>query len=237
MNHPIPSHMRQKIDRTIRTLCPLIQDRMITRYKNQFCEFDLRKELVGCILGSQVRHEMAVASTESLEQEGLLDDTWWTNPIEDDFEAIVLDVLSGKGRVIRNRPRYRFPKTRAIQLRRARDELAQISLVVRLATNQPPKRLRRHLVAAISGLGPKQTSMFLRNVGRSFDLAILDTHVLRFLDMHDLLPMDNLRINTLAGYERVEDVVVDYAHTLGYPVGYLDWAIWATMKAARELNL
>ena len=79
--------------------------------------------------------------------------------------------------------------------------------------------------------------MFLRNIGRSYDLAILDSHVLRFMDIQDILPMTQARIGTVAGYERAERTVVDYAVTLGYPVGYLDWAIWATMKAARELGL
>jgi N-glycosylase/DNA lyase len=79
--------------------------------------------------------------------------------------------------------------------------------------------------------------MFLRNIGMSYDLAILDTHVLRFMDMQDILPMNQARVGTLSGYEKAERVVVDYADILGYPVGYLDWAIWATMKAARELGL
>jgi N-glycosylase/DNA lyase len=79
--------------------------------------------------------------------------------------------------------------------------------------------------------------MFLRNIGRSYDLAILDTHVLRFMDMQELLPIDQAHIGTVTGYERVEGIAIDYADSLGYPAGYLDWAIWATMKAAREIGL
>ncbi len=232
-----PPLMRHRLDSAIRVLCPLIEDRIKARETNRWCEFDLRKELVGCILGSQVRHEMAVAATENLEQAGLLDDSWWRDTRDEEFGIEVFSVLSGQRCDLDYSGGYRFPRARAAQLSQARDVLAKVPLACRLANNQLPRTLRHNLIADISGLGPKQASMFLRNVGRSYDLAILDTHVLHFMDMHDLLSMTQARIGTVVGYERAECVAVDYAGTLGYPVGYLDWAIWATMKAARELGL
>ena len=63
-----------------------------------------------------------------------------------------------------------------------------------------------------------------------------NTHVLRFMDMQNLLCIKDTIIGTIPSYERTERVVVNYAEKLGYPVGYLDWAIWATMRAARELG-
>ena len=228
---------RRRLDHTIRVLCPLIENRIRAQRTSHWCEYDLRKELVGCILGSQVHHEMAIASTENLEQAGLLDDVWWSNCRDDRFGSIVLDVLSGQRHDLPHRGRYRFPRARTTQLTQARDAIAQVPLGARLANNEPPRYLRQRLVGDIPGLGPKQASMFLRNIGKSYDLAILDTHVLRFMHMQELLPMDQAHIGTVAGYERTERVVVNYAATLGYPVGYLDWAIWATMKAARELGL
>jgi N-glycosylase/DNA lyase len=180
---------------------------------------------------------MAIASTENLDQAGLLDDTWWSTCRDDGFGSTVFDVLSGQRHDLPHRGRYRFFRARTRQLTWAREALAKFPLVTRLANNKIPRHLRQNLVADIPGLGPKQASMFLRNIGMSYDLAILDTHVLRFMDMQDLLPMDQTRIGTLSGYERAERVVVNYADILGYPVGYLDWAIWATMKAARELGL
>ncbi len=228
---------RYRFDGTIRVLCSLVEERITTRAGRRWSEYDLRKELVGCILGSQVRHEMAVASTENLDQVGLLDDAWWCGRQDDVFGSSVFDVLSGLRRDLRHPGRYRFSRTRASQLTQARDALARFPLTARLAYDGAPRYLRRSLAVNIAGLGPKQASMFLRNIGLSYDLAILDTHVLRFLDMQDLLPIEQARTSTMAGYERAERVVVRYADTLGYPVGYLDWAIWATMKAARELGL
>jgi len=79
--------------------------------------------------------------------------------------------------------------------------------------------------------------MFLRNIGMSYDLAILDTHVLGFMSLQDGLQVNVTHVRTLPSYERTERILVRYADTVGFPVGYLDWAIWATMKAARELRL
>ena len=236
MTYQHPSCIRHRLDRTIRALCPLIEDQIKSREAKSWSEYELRKELVGCILGSQVRHEMAVAAVENLEETGLLDDSCW-NIREQDFSTEVFNVLSGQRNDLRRSNRYRFPRSRATQLSQARDALAEAPLDTRLASGQAPRTLRNKLVADIPGLGPKQASMFLRNIGRSYDLAILDSHVLRFMDIQDILPMTQARIGTVAGYERAERTVVDYAVTLGYPVGYLDWAIWATMKAARELGL
>lgn len=231
------SDMRHRLDSTIRVLYPLIEDKIKIRSTSRWCEYDLRKELIGCIMGSQVRHEMAVAATENMEYAGLLDDDYWVNLKDDDFEYCVLDVLAGKTSDLPHSGSYRFPKARSKQLAQVRYALAQAPLVTRLQGSIGAKHLRKNLVTDISGLGPKQASMFLRNIGSSYDLAILDTHVLRFMDMQALLPIEQARIGTVKGYERAEGIVIDYAETLGYPAGYLDWAIWATMKAAREMGL
>ncbi|HBR51975.1 MAG TPA: hypothetical protein DEA71_18090 [Nitrospira sp.] len=227
--------LRGRLDNTIRTLCPLIEGEVLKRAWVKRSEYELRRELVGCILGSQVRHEMAVAATENLEYTNLLTDTRWYRRRDISFESDVLMVLEGRAVRVRHLGRYRFPRVRAKQLAKVRDALSQVPLTNRLANDHAPTELRKKLIEQIPGLGPKQASMFLRNSGRSYDLAILDTHVLRYIDMRGLLPLAKARINTVRGYEAAERIVVEYAGTLGYPVGYLDWAIWATMKAAREL--
>lgn len=231
------SYTRSRLDGTIRVLCPLIGKEISDRSTQSLSEYDLRRELIGCILGSQVRYEMAVAATENLEYAGLLGDECWLDCKDDGFEYRVYEVLGGRGDDTLHRGSYRFPKVRAKQLAQTRSVLAKAPLASRLAYSEAPKRLRRNLIAEIPGLGPKQASMFLRNIGKSYDLAILDSHVLRFLDMQGFLPTEKARINTVRNYEDTEQVVIDYAFSIGSPVGYLDLAIWATMKAARELSI
>jgi N-glycosylase/DNA lyase len=231
------SNIRIRLEKTICVLCPLIEDIIKTRIVRHWCEYDLRRELVGCILGSQVRHEMAVAAIENLEYTGLLDDACWINHEERDFEYRVMNVLAGQTGNLPHSGSYRFPQARSKQIAQLRNALACIPLSIRLEDGRGIKYLRKNLIEGVPGLGPKQASMFLRNIGKSYDLAILDTHVLRFMDMQELLPIEKARIGTVTGYEKAEGVAIDYAESLGHPAGYLDWAIWATMKAAREIGL
>jgi len=236
MKTSIPEQLCKRLERTVRRLCPVIEQQVNANRSALLTEYDLRRELVACILGSQVRHEMATTALERLEQARLLDDTWWSCS-QDAFESNVFDVLSGRIPHFKKKWSYRFPKARSQQLAKARNAIAERPLSERLSNSADPKRVRKELVRDISGLGPKQASMFLRNIGKCYDFAILDTHVLRFMDVRNLLCLKKTKISTVESYERTEKIVVNYANELGYPPGYMDWAIWATMRAARELGI
>ncbi len=228
--------LRRRLDRTVRILCPLVAERIATRSATEWSEYDLRRELVGCILGSQVRHEAAFAATARLADDGLLDDEWWQDKPRPQFELRVLAVLSGRQPDRLNSGRYRFPCVRSKQLSRVRDALARAPLSGRLAAGTHAKALRLGLIADLAGLGPKQASMFLRNTGTTYNLAILDSHVLRFIDIQRLARGTVASVSNIPGYERTEQIMVRYADSIGYPAGYLDVAIWATMRAAQEVN-
>ncbi len=77
----------------------------------------------------------------------------------------------------------------------------------------------------------------LRNVGLSYDLAILDTHVLNFMEIKELLSNPKRHLGTIRKYENAEQILIKYAKEVGFRVGCLDLAIWVTMKAARELGI
>jgi N-glycosylase/DNA lyase len=228
--------MRRRLEGAVLRLCPFIEKQVATSKKHFWTEYDLRRELVACILGSQVRHEMVITALKHLESSHLLNDDLWSNP-QSTFESKVFNVLSGRTLKTKNEWSYRFPKVRAKQLAKARDEIEKRSLSERISDFADPKLLRKQLVKDIPGLGPKQASMFLRNVGKSFELAILDTHVLRFMDLKNLVSLKHKNIGTVKAYERTEKIVVNYADEKGYPVGYIDWAIWATMQAASEISI
>lgn len=219
---------KEKYARVVRALCPEIERRIKQTHRNDWAENELRKELAGCILGSQVRYEMAQAAVDRLDDAGLFDDHIWCS--EHDSEEDFFRVLSVS---------YRFSRSRARQLNQAKMNMLKAHLSLReiVFESGDEKELRRTLIDMLPGLGPKQASMFMRNVSRTYDLAILDTHVANFMQSQDLFPKSKFIAGNVFAYEKKETVVRNYADSIGYPVGYLDLAIWATMRAAKELRL
>ncbi len=236
MKFPYSIKSCNKLDKTIQVLCPFIEKQINTQHKSSWSEFDLRRELVACILGSQVRYETALKALLLLEQADLLNDDHWAGSAET-FEDEVFNVLSGQTLSSNEKWCYRFPKVRSKQISKTRDRISDRSLSDRISEFRNPKKLRAILVNEIPGLGPKQASMFLRNIGISYDLAILDTHVLNYMDLKNLLSLKKVKVNTIKNYEQSEKIVNKYAKKIGYPVGFMDWALWATMRAAKELAL
>ncbi|GLS17013.1 hypothetical protein GCM10007874_00280 [Labrys miyagiensis] len=94
--------------------------------------------------------------------------------------------------------------------------------------------MRDWLVEMAPGFGPKQASMFLRNTGVSYDLAILDRHVLDYMRLIGLRTAQSKPLTTMKRYRCDELSMCDHARALGFPVGILDWAIWIVMRVANK---
>jgi N-glycosylase/DNA lyase len=75
--------------------------------------------------------------------------------------------------------------------------------------------------------------MFLRNIGLAFDLAILDRHLLKYAAMIGIAKAAQPLTLTYRRYCEIEEELRTYAATVGWPIGYLDWAVWIVMSAAR----
>lgn len=228
------THSAASLRRTVAMVCGLLDERKCSITSSALTEDELRFELVSCLLGSQVRAESANAAVDRLRSVGLLSDTRWAG-IDSAFEDEIRESLAGRGSGP-DSPSYRFPAMRALQLTKLRARLRGCPLHSLLRSSDDVGQVRRLLVRDLPGIGPKQASMFLRNVGASYDVAVLDVHVLRFLRLINVLPSDAVRVSALDPYERVEDVVRDYAASVGRAIGHLDWAIWITMRAAREVR-
>jgi len=145
----------------------------------------------------------------------------------------ILDVLMMPLKLGNKERRFRFPRVRAKQLEETRLALLRITggLPALIDDSVEDLEARRRLVREVSGFGPKQASMFLRNVGRSYDLAILDSHVMRF---GCAIGVFNEQVpSSLSQYERLEKSFRHYANAIGYSVGCVDSAVWITMQAVR----
>jgi len=204
-------------------------------------EYDERSlwfELVACILGSRARFEDAGAAALRLFDAGMLDKLLVKGDRQD-LEGSVARILS-----LRSDSgvsgRYPFPRSRARYICYTAASIygENGTLAAMLRESRDGRAARARLVNKCLGIGPKQASLFLRNVGYSPDLAILDTHVLRFMARTELIPGRLPTVSGMAGYERMEEVLGDYARRIGVTIGVLDIAIWVVMRIAqREFSL
>ena len=89
-----------------------------------------------------------------------------------------------------------------------------------------PYELREWLVENVKGLGYKEASHFLRNIGLGEEFAILDRHILRNLAQLKVIPEvpDTL---TKKRYLEIEERVRRFSKEIGIPMADLDLLLWS----------
>ena len=227
------------LDHAVRRLCPEVAQRVEARKVKRLTEGELWRELACCVLSSQVTYETALAAAKALASDNVFADLL-TRESEHYLLQRTLNVLRSPLRVGNGRVYFRFPNSKAKQLIQTRSALLGAGLTLRDIVYDAcgERSKRRRLIELVSGFGPKQASMFLRAAGVSYDLAILDTHALAFMRVLGLATAAHIRpYLPLRRYERLEIDFEHYASSVGYPLGYVDWAVWIVMRAARTLGL
>lgn len=222
----------ERLSNAVAAICPDIRAR-VRRPAMPPDERRLWWELSSCILSSQVPYSLAVAAADAIDAVGLLLDN---RRDQESLTSRLVEVLS-KPLTVEGRFRaYRFPVARARHLAATHAAVTNEaqSLRVLLDRFRDAAEARAWFVTFAPGIGPKQASMFLRNAGVSYDLAILDRHVLSYMAALGIYSGANLSIAGLAQYRRHEIVLRDHARDLDCPVGLLDWAIWIVMRVANR---
>jgi N-glycosylase/DNA lyase len=225
------SYTPETLSRAVAAICPDIQS-----YVKKSVIFDERKmwwELSCCILSSQVPYPLAVAAANAIDEHGYLyKEICPHKPLV----SRLIDVL-GKPLSVENKMRsYRFPIARAHQLAATHSTVLRdaTSLKALVSSFSNPAKGRDWLVKFAPGMGPKQASMFLRNVGVSYELAILDRHVLSYMSALGIYSGKSFSISGLTQYSHHETALREHARELDCPVGLLDWAIWIVMRVANK---
>jgi N-glycosylase/DNA lyase len=90
------------------------------------------------------------------------------------------------------------------------------------------------LTKNVIGFGPKQASLFLRRIGFSSELAILDTHILDYLKIARGIAPKLSTLSSIMGYEKIEHEFVNIAAEFNHIVGNVDLAVWVTMRVAKR---
>ncbi len=84
---------------------------------------------------------------------------------------------------------------------------------------------REWLVENIRGIGYKEASHFLRNVGFGDEIAILDRHILKNLVKLGVIEEVPKTI-TRKKYLDIEDKMLKYSEKVGIPMDHLDLLLW-----------
>lgn len=137
--------------------------------------------------------------------------------IGESFREIDRDSLS---KILRQM-HHRFPNKRAEYIVGAQALCGALSSELsRFATG---KGARRFLADSVMGLGYKESSHFLRNIGYT-DVAIIDRHILRYLERKCLAGSGKaLTRRRYLAYERILEAIAD---RLGITLAELDLYIW-----------
>lgn len=167
------------------------------------------REVLLCILTPQSSPYHAEAAMVQLEERG-----FFCGGLSEDEVAEVL----------RTPAQYvRFHRVKAVRLLRAREQRDAIDQLLSLGLS--PREERDKLRALVCGLGMKEASHALRNIGRC-GLAILDRHILRALCDCGMLSEMPRSISDRR-YRELESLFLSLADQLQESPDILDLYLWA----------
>ena len=118
----------------------------------------------------------------------------------------------------------RFHKTKAQLLLEMKSRYDEILNAITNSSSAFEKR--EWLVANVKGIGYKEATHFLRNVGRNDGLTILDRHILRNLKMHNVIRSLPASL-TRKKYLSIELRFQKFAEEIGVTVDELDLVFWS----------
>ena len=172
-------------------------------------EKDVFAELCFCLLTPQSRAVICDKAVKLLIRDGYL--------------------LNGSRKNIRKRLKgVRFPNIKTGNLLSARKLFKKgPGIKIKNALNpSEPAEVREWLVKNVRGLGYKEASHFLRNIGLGKRLAILDVHILKNLRRLGVIKKIPASL-TKKAYLLIENKVKRFSETVNIPMDALDLLLWS----------
>jgi len=164
-------------------------------------------ELCFCILTPQSKAEQADLSIKKLKENNLL------------FNGSINDIkpfLKG----------VRFYNKKAEYIIKARDFFKKNGIIrIKDKINKEDiKKTREYLIKNIKGIGYKEASHFLRNIG-FFDFAILDRHILDILKKLNVIKINGSL--SKKKYLEIEEKFREFSNKIKIPMAHLDLLFWS----------
>jgi N-glycosylase/DNA lyase len=130
---------------------------------------------------------------------------------------------------------YRFPKVRALQISLCWFPFAQIKDEYHeyVCSFDSEEEARKQIIERFPGIGLKQASMFLRNIGASKNLSVIDVHILFYLKVcHDW----NVEHLTPKRYLEAEALLKQAAEHYDLELNVFDTVVWAAARALKKAS-
>jgi len=220
-----------QIESAVSELCKDIE-RMVKR-KDYTCmsEQDLTFEFLICILGSGVRYELSLAYASAVQSANLkkrMNSNERAYSIEGVLNSPAYSSVNGK-----IFSRYRYPKRAAKHIAESFYNVEQKygSLKDMVGAMNGPSELRRELICVCPGIGPKQSSHYVKNIGFTDNVAILDRHILTYLKLIDDVDICPKQVSKIDQYEEVERRFIDNVSKFNHAVSVVDQSMWFVMRA------
>jgi len=141
------------------------------------------------------------------------------NYLQDDFLHLPEEKLAKKLAELG----HRFPNARAKYVVLSRKHKDSIKETLQ---NFPDEILTREwIVENIKGIGMKEASHFLRNIGYK-NLAIIDFHIVDLLTKHNLIEKPKNKSLTPKKYIEIENILREIAQKTNLNLGELDLYLW-----------
>ncbi len=116
---------------------------------------------------------------------------------------------------------YRFPNIRSKFIIEAREKMNQLEYIIKSANGG--KDLREWIVKNIKGIGYKEASHFLRNIGYN-EYAIVDFHIVDLLLKHDII--EKPKSMTKTKYFEIEETLKTIGNEVNLNMAELDLYLW-----------
>jgi N-glycosylase/DNA lyase len=137
--------------------------------------------------------------------------------VDEGFMSLAEKKLAGRLKKIG----YRFPNKRADYIVSAREKADE--LMEQIDSKKSGRDIREWLAENIKGLGMKEASHFLRNIGFG-DVAIIDFHIIDLLARHNVIKEP--KTMNKKKYIEIEEKLEEIAKKTNLSLGELDLYLW-----------
>jgi N-glycosylase/DNA lyase len=204
----------RKLKEDYARFCGIIKERLSELKANWASEEAVFAELIFCLLTPQSKAVSCDTAVKELFAVGI--ENWNARIIE--------EVLKGKTRFYKQKARN-ILQAKKLFVREGKLKIKEI--LEKQHIGEDRFKVREWLVQNVRGLGLKEASHFLRNIGFYENIAIIDRHILKNMKRYGIINEVPKTITKRKYYE-LEQKLREFSSRIGIPMEELDLLFWAS---------